>query len=82
MDFRQTGQPDARVTQSEQEMRCGDATYCKRQFLLNTKSRRAKLTTDKLQALADLGLEWRTPSAVCGPGSFAVPGCDFALECV
>ncbi|MFJ8028707.1 Helicase associated domain protein [Streptomyces sp. NPDC096311] len=27
-------------------------------FLSNTKSRRAKLTTDKLQALAALGLEW------------------------
>ncbi|WP_445398775.1 helicase associated domain-containing protein [Streptomyces sp. LE64] len=27
-------------------------------FLSNTKSRRAKLTTDKLAALADLGLEW------------------------
>jgi hypothetical protein len=27
-------------------------------FLSNTKSRRAKLTADKLQALADLGLEW------------------------
>ncbi|MGW6360904.1 helicase associated domain-containing protein, partial [Streptomyces sp. NPDC055092] len=27
-------------------------------FLSNTKSRRAKLTTDKLHALAGLGLEW------------------------
>ncbi|MFF4828996.1 hypothetical protein ACFY20_39870 [Streptomyces sp. NPDC001312] len=27
-------------------------------FLSNTKTRRAKLTADKLQALADLGLEW------------------------
>ncbi|MEU9056953.1 Helicase associated domain protein [Streptomyces sp. NPDC048384] len=27
-------------------------------FLSNSKSRRAKLTTDKLQALADLGLDW------------------------
>ncbi|MGW4882219.1 Helicase associated domain protein [Streptomyces sp. NPDC004262] len=27
-------------------------------FLSNTKSRRAKLTTDKLQQLADLGLDW------------------------
>ncbi|MFJ9551956.1 hypothetical protein ACIRPF_38195 [Streptomyces erythrochromogenes] len=27
-------------------------------FLSNTKSRRAKLTSDKLQALAALGLEW------------------------
>ncbi|WP_234432232.1 helicase [Streptomyces sp. NRRL S-378] len=27
-------------------------------FLSNTKSRRAKLTADKLQALAALGLEW------------------------
>ncbi|OEJ21168.1 hypothetical protein AR457_41440 [Streptomyces agglomeratus] len=27
-------------------------------FLSNTKSRRAKLTEDKLQALADLGLHW------------------------
>ena len=27
-------------------------------FLSNTKSRRGKLTADKLQALADLGLEW------------------------
>ncbi|MFF3404275.1 hypothetical protein ACFYW6_38230 [Streptomyces sp. NPDC002659] len=27
-------------------------------FLSNTKSRRAKLTADKLAALADLGLEW------------------------
>ncbi|MFC9916542.1 hypothetical protein, partial [Streptomyces sp. NPDC127197] len=27
-------------------------------FLSNTKSRRAKLTADKLQQLADLGLEW------------------------
>ncbi|MFH8701966.1 helicase associated domain-containing protein [Streptomyces chartreusis] len=27
-------------------------------FLSNTKSRRAKLTADKLQALADLGLDW------------------------
>jgi hypothetical protein len=27
-------------------------------FLSNMKSRRAKLTADKLQALADLGLEW------------------------
>jgi superfamily II DNA or RNA helicase len=27
-------------------------------FLSNSKSRRAKLTADKLQALADLGLEW------------------------
>jgi hypothetical protein len=28
--------------------------------LSNTKSRRAKVTADKLQALADLGLEWAT----------------------
>ncbi|MFG2548253.1 hypothetical protein ACGFOM_38155 [Streptomyces sp. NPDC048594] len=27
-------------------------------FLSNSKSRRAKLTADKIQALADLGLEW------------------------
>ncbi|GGV30032.1 hypothetical protein GCM10010260_83290 [Streptomyces filipinensis] len=27
-------------------------------FLSNTKTRRAKLTTDKLAALADLGLNW------------------------
>jgi hypothetical protein len=27
-------------------------------FLSNSKSRRAKLTADKLQALADLGLDW------------------------
>jgi hypothetical protein len=27
-------------------------------FLSNTKSRRGKLTADKLQVLADLGLEW------------------------
>ncbi|ALO05668.1 hypothetical protein AQF52_0066 [Streptomyces venezuelae] len=27
-------------------------------FLSNSKSRRAKLTPDKLQQLADLGLEW------------------------
>ncbi|MFI8370934.1 hypothetical protein [Streptomyces sp. NPDC085466] len=27
-------------------------------FLSNSKSRRAKLTTDKLAALARLGLEW------------------------
>ncbi|MFF4138597.1 hypothetical protein ACFY1B_45825, partial [Streptomyces mirabilis] len=27
-------------------------------FLSNTKSRRAKLTTDKLTALANLGLDW------------------------
>ncbi|MEU9488807.1 helicase associated domain-containing protein [Streptomyces decoyicus] len=27
-------------------------------FLSNTKSRRGKLTPDKLAALADLGLEW------------------------
>jgi hypothetical protein len=27
-------------------------------FLSNTKSRRGKLTADKLQALADLGLDW------------------------
>lgn len=27
-------------------------------FLSNTKTRRAKLTTDKLAALADLGLDW------------------------
>ncbi|MFE4801757.1 hypothetical protein ACFRFL_44130 [Streptomyces sp. NPDC056708] len=27
-------------------------------FLSNTKSRRAKLTADKLQQLAALGLEW------------------------
>jgi hypothetical protein len=27
-------------------------------FLSNSKSRRAKLTADKLQALATLGLEW------------------------
>ncbi|WP_405852898.1 MULTISPECIES: hypothetical protein [unclassified Streptomyces] len=27
-------------------------------FLSNTKSRRAKLTADKLQALAALGLDW------------------------
>ncbi|WP_443070389.1 hypothetical protein [Streptomyces sp. QHH-9511] len=27
-------------------------------FLSNSKSRRAKLTTDKLAALAGLGLEW------------------------
>ncbi|MGW4823104.1 hypothetical protein ACWEP4_30015 [Streptomyces sp. NPDC004227] len=27
-------------------------------FLSNTQTRRAKLTTDKLQALAGLGLEW------------------------
>ncbi|MFD4975212.1 helicase associated domain-containing protein [Streptomyces sp. NPDC058424] len=27
-------------------------------FLSNTKTRQAKLTADKLQALADLGLEW------------------------
>ncbi|MFD8251315.1 DEAD/DEAH box helicase [Streptomyces werraensis] len=31
-------------------------------FLSNTKSRRAKLTTDKLRALADLGLEWAAQS--------------------
>jgi hypothetical protein len=29
-------------------------------FLSNTKSRRAKLTADKLQQLADLGLDWAT----------------------
>lgn len=29
-------------------------------FLSNTKSRRAKLTADKLRQLADLGLEWAT----------------------
>jgi hypothetical protein len=29
-------------------------------FLSNSKSRRAKLTAVKLQALADLGLEWAT----------------------
>ncbi len=29
-------------------------------FLSNSKSRRAKLSTDKLQALADLGLDWAT----------------------
>ncbi|MGI5423135.1 helicase associated domain-containing protein, partial [Streptomyces sp. CA-179760] len=29
-------------------------------FLSNSKSRRGKLTADKLQALADLGLEWAT----------------------
>ncbi|MEU1631036.1 helicase associated domain-containing protein [Streptomyces sp. NPDC020096] len=28
-------------------------------FLSNTKSRRAKLTTDKLQTLTELGLNWR-----------------------
>jgi hypothetical protein len=27
-------------------------------FLSNTKSRRGTLATDKLQALADLGLDW------------------------
>ncbi|MGW2907005.1 helicase associated domain-containing protein [Streptomyces sp. NPDC001204] len=27
-------------------------------FLSNSKTRRAKLTTDKLAALADLGLDW------------------------
>jgi hypothetical protein len=27
-------------------------------FLSNTKSRRAKLTVDKLRRLADLGLDW------------------------
>lgn len=27
-------------------------------FLSNTKARRAKLTADKLAALADLGLKW------------------------
>ncbi|MFE8017916.1 hypothetical protein ACFU3O_34890 [Streptomyces antibioticus] len=27
-------------------------------FLSNSKSRRAKLTVDKLAALADLGLDW------------------------
>ncbi|OUC73480.1 helicase [Streptomyces swartbergensis] len=27
-------------------------------FLSNSKSRRAKLSADKLQALADLGLDW------------------------
>lgn len=27
-------------------------------FLSNTKSRRAKLTTQRLDALAELGLEW------------------------
>jgi hypothetical protein len=27
-------------------------------FLSNSKSRRAKLSTDKLQQLADLGLDW------------------------
>ncbi|MGW8557498.1 hypothetical protein [Streptomyces tubercidicus] len=27
-------------------------------FLSNSKSRRAKLTADRLAALADLGLEW------------------------
>ncbi|MFJ9551832.1 helicase associated domain-containing protein [Streptomyces erythrochromogenes] len=32
-------------------------------FLSNTKSRRAKLTTDKLQALAALGLEWAATEA-------------------
>ncbi|SEB60054.1 hypothetical protein SAMN05216482_0136 [Streptomyces sp. PAN_FS17] len=29
-------------------------------FLSNTKTRRAKLTTDKLTALAALGLDWAT----------------------
>ncbi|MFC8175242.1 hypothetical protein [Streptomyces sp. NPDC057325] len=29
-------------------------------FLSNTKTRRAKLTVDKLAALASLGLEWAT----------------------
>jgi hypothetical protein len=29
-------------------------------FLSNTQTRRAKLTADKLQALADLGLDWAT----------------------
>ncbi|WP_432038637.1 Helicase associated domain protein [Streptomyces cucumeris] len=32
-------------------------------FLSNTKSRRGKLTADKLQALADLGLAWATEEA-------------------
>ncbi|WP_335340813.1 helicase [Streptomyces qaidamensis] len=27
-------------------------------FLSNTKTRRAKLSAERLQALADLGLEW------------------------
>lgn len=39
--------------------RLGDGTDVKLGvFLSNTKSRRAKLTADKLQALADLGLDW------------------------
>jgi hypothetical protein len=29
-------------------------------FLSNSKSRRGKLTADKLRALADLGLDWAT----------------------
>ncbi|MFE2513318.1 Helicase associated domain protein [Streptomyces naganishii] len=33
-------------------------------FLSNTKSRRGKLTADKLQALADLGLDWAAEAAV------------------
>jgi superfamily II DNA or RNA helicase len=38
-------------------------------FLSNSKSRRAKLTADKLQALADLGLEWAAVRvAVTGRG--------------
>lgn len=52
-------------------------------FLSNSKSRRAKLTADKLAALAGPGPEWaaarrwrtdRTPGVLGGPGSFAAPG--------
>jgi hypothetical protein len=32
-------------------------------FLSNNKTRRAKLTADKLAALADLGLEWTAATA-------------------
>jgi hypothetical protein len=32
-------------------------------FLSNSKSRRAKLTADKLQQLADLGLDWAAEGA-------------------
>ncbi|WP_251053114.1 MULTISPECIES: helicase [unclassified Streptomyces] len=32
-------------------------------FLSNSKSRRAKLTADKLQALAAVGLEWAVTEA-------------------
>jgi ribonucleotide monophosphatase NagD (HAD superfamily) len=42
-------------------------------FLSNTQTRRAKLTADKLQALADHGLDWATVYRSGHARRFALP---------